>query len=334
MTKLTLGRLERQQLREAWQDEARDFTPWLAQPENLKLVSEVIGIDLELVGTEKSVGPFFADILCKDAITGNAVLIENQLERTDHSHLGQLLTYAAGRDSVTMVWTARNFTEEHRAALDWLNRHTDEGINFFALEIELYRIGDSAAAPRLNVVCKPNEWSKRVSESPSNSGSDELTENNRLQLEYWVAFQEHVNTRGTFLRFAKPQPRHWLHASLGRAGFKLAAIASLYDQVRQTFDGHENRAEFNIDVFNAKAYMEALRQIPNLESSLSLPEALTWYSAEGVRACRLYLRRNCNLKDRSAWPERHEWLRTRLEALHRTFAPIVKDLQPAEAAIT
>jgi hypothetical protein len=147
-----LGRLQKVDLREAWVSEANDFTPWLAQEENLKLLGDTIGIELELESQEKSVGPFRADILCKDTVTDNWVLIENQLERTDHTHLGQLLTYAAGLNAVTIVWIAERFTEEHRATLDWLNERTDEKINVFGLEVELWRIGDSPIAPKFNII--------------------------------------------------------------------------------------------------------------------------------------------------------------------------------------
>src|SRR5258708_3912238 len=144
MKSTSLGRLTKVDLREVFATEAGDFTPWLAREENLALLSESIGISLQCEAQEKEVGPFRADILCKDTMTDNWVLIENQIERTDHTHLGQLLTYAAGLQAVTIVWVAQRFTEEHRAALDWLNEHTDEQINFFGLEIELWKIGDSA----------------------------------------------------------------------------------------------------------------------------------------------------------------------------------------------
>ena len=135
-----LGRLKSVALRDAWLGEATDFTPWLAQPDNMALLSEAIGIELEVDSQETNVGPFRADILCRDTINGHYVLIENQLERTDHTHLGQLLTYAAGLEAVTIVWIASRFTDEHRAALDWLNNATTSGFNFFGLEIELWLI--------------------------------------------------------------------------------------------------------------------------------------------------------------------------------------------------
>ena len=167
MTKQSLGRLAPVDLREVWESEALDFTPWLAQPENMTLLGKAIGIELEVETQEKSVGPFRADILCKDTTTGDWVLIENQLERTDHTHLGQLLTYAAGLEAVTVVWVAGRFTDEHRAALDWLNAITAPTYAFFALEVELWRIDDSPVAPKFNVVSKPNDWSKTLKQAAS-----------------------------------------------------------------------------------------------------------------------------------------------------------------------
>lgn len=152
--------LERVQLRSVWFHEATSFTPWLAL--HIDLLGTCIGAQLEVQGKEKSIGIFRADIIAKDTITDEVVLIENQIERTDHSHLGQLLTYAAGVQAITIVWVACEFCDEHRAALDWLNEITNDGVRFFGMEIELWRIGDSAPAPRFNVVCKPNNWKKAV----------------------------------------------------------------------------------------------------------------------------------------------------------------------------
>ena len=158
-----LARLASINLREAWVSEPADFTPWLARKENLELLGESLGIPLELESTEQSVGPFAADILCRDPLSEQWVLIENQLAQTDHTHLGQIITYAAGLNAVTVIWIASKFVEQHRAALDWLNEITSEGTNFFGVEVELWRIGASPQmAPKFNIVSKPNAWSKQV----------------------------------------------------------------------------------------------------------------------------------------------------------------------------
>ena len=159
-----LVRLEPVDLRGVWSDEAKNFTPWLA--DNLDVLETTLEIGLELEGVEETVGRFKADIICKDTDDPAArrVLIENQLEQTDHNHLGQLLTYAAGLEAVTIIWIAKKFQEEHRAAIDWLNEITGKGIFFFGLEIELWRIEDSPPAPKFNIVSKPNDWSKSIRE--------------------------------------------------------------------------------------------------------------------------------------------------------------------------
>lgn len=146
----TLASLERVEVRVVWPSESKRFTPWLAK--NLDLLSKAIGVSLELEAEEKPIGAFKADILAKDILSNSWVIIENQLERTDHSHLGQLLTYAAGLKAVTIVWVAASFADEHRAAIDWLNEITDTSVRFFALELELWKIGDSPYAPKLETV--------------------------------------------------------------------------------------------------------------------------------------------------------------------------------------
>jgi hypothetical protein len=175
-----LSRLQPVDLREAWKNESADFTPWLASKENLPLLGEALGIELELESTEKSVGPFFADILCRVPGSDQWVLIENQLEQTDHTHLGQIITYAAGLNAVTVIWVARKFVEQHRAALDWLNEVTGEGTNFFGVEVELWRIGDSQMAPKFNVVSRPNSWVKQT-RKPTGQAWDEASFFDALQ---------------------------------------------------------------------------------------------------------------------------------------------------------
>jgi len=223
MSQINIGQLKKIDLREVWKSEPGDFTPWLAREDNIKLLGDTIGIELEVEAQEKAVGPFSADILCKDMINDHWVLVENQLERTDHTHLGQLMTYAAGLDAVTIIWIAQRFTDEHRAAVDWLNEISAEGFNFFGLEIELWQIGNSAQAPKFNIVCKPNNWSRTV-RSTRETGN--LTDTQKLQLEFFAQYKAYLD-ENTSIKSTNPQPRHYMNHSLGRSGFNLSSIASI-----------------------------------------------------------------------------------------------------------
>jgi hypothetical protein len=152
-----LGTLKRIEAREVWRDEARDFTPWLK--DNIGVLGEALGMDLDLVDSEVAVGPFSCDLMAKDLVGDRWVVIENQLEPTDHSHLGQLLTYGAGREASVFVWLSPRFRDEHRAAVDWLNEHSDERALFFGVEIEVVVIDDAPkAAPNFKLVSSPNRW--------------------------------------------------------------------------------------------------------------------------------------------------------------------------------
>ena len=324
MTMATFGRLQRVNLRDGWLSEATDFTPWLAREENLALLSETIGIQLELESQEKEVGPFRADILCKDTATDDWVLIENQLARTDHGHLGQLLTYAAGLKAVTIVWIAETFSDEHRAALDWLNERTDAKINLFGLEIELWRIGDSLVAPKFNIVCQPNDWTQTVQRAAIGAAGD-LTAHKQMQLKFWTAFKAHMEASGSFIRCQKPLPQQWMNHALGRSGVHLASIISTWNSETNKAEP-EVRAEVYLDGPSAKQEFEILMgQKERLERDLGF--TMTWYNREEQRSCRVFVRREADILDELQWPEHFEWLRSKLETMHRVFAPLMRKLK-------
>lgn len=320
-----LGRLKRIEPREIWVTEAGHFTPWLAQAENLCLLGEAIGIELELEAQEKSVGPFRADILCKNTVTDDWVLIENQLARTDHTHLGQLITYAAGLKAVTIVWIATPFTEEHRAALDWLNQITDSRFNFFGLEVELWRIGDSQIAPKFNIACQPNDWSKTVSEGAARVEKGALTEAKQLQLEFWTSFNGYVKAQNSQLRPTKPQPKSSMGISTGRSGFLLEAVASMWNNETESYDSNEIRAVLSVFVNGAKDYYKKLEEQKDIiENELGYP--LTWYNPDNAQVCRLYVRKSVDIQNRSDWVNQHQWLLKHLEEFHRVFVPRIRGL--------
>lgn len=248
-------------------------------------------------------GPFRADILSKDTVNNQWVLIENKIERTDHAHLGQLLTYASGLKAVIIVWIARRFTDEHRAALDWLNEITDSRVNFFGLEIELWRIGDSPIAPKFNIVSQPNDWSKTVAAGASQV-ENTLTESRLLQREFWSAFRDFVKDKDSRIKTTKALPQNWMNSAIGRSGIRLCAVASFWDSVKETYDSHELRTEVVLDDNNSKTYYEQLfAQKEKIENEMGEP--LNWHNPADKRVCRIYLRCGADLENRDNWSKQH-----------------------------
>src|SRR5258708_6773024 len=322
MTITALGRLTKVDLREVFATEAGGFTPWLAKDENLALVAESIGISLQCEAQEKEVGPFRADILCKDTVTDNWVLIENQIERTDHIHLGQLLTYAAGLQAVTIIWISRRFTDEHRAALDWLNEHTDENINFFGLEIELWKIGNSDVAPKFNIVSQPNDWSRSVQAAAKETG--QITEHKHIQLRFWIAFRDFME-KNSQVRCQKPYPQHWLYHPIGTSGFRLVSVISLYSS-ETAKRGPEIRVELDMFSDLAKQHFAGLeKQRTEIENACGLP--LIWHNPEQKNACRIYTKQNADFLHEDQWSAQQQWLKENLELFYRVFAPLMQNLE-------
>lgn len=319
MNAYKLGKLVKVELRDIWSSESSDFTPWLAREGNLSILAETLGLELELEAQEKAVGSFRADILCKDISTNAWVLIENQLERTDHSHLGQLLTYASGLEAVTIVWIAARFTEEHRSTLDWLNRITDETFRFFGVEVELWQIEDSPAAPRFNIVSKPNNWSKLVTQAARAIDEAELTSTKTLQLAYWAALGSVLVSRGGPLaKERKPQPQSWMAYSIGRTGFSVNA--SMARPKRQV------RAELYMSSPNAKAFFHLLyAQKTMIEGELGY--SLDWEELPEGKDTRISASLNdIDPEDQADWHRQHKWLAERMSDLHRVFVGRVRML--------
>ena len=315
----SLGRLQHVDLRTIWKSEPTEFTPWLARSENLALLGETLGLGLELEAQEKAVGPFRADIICKDINTGTWVLIENQLGRTDHTHMGQLLTYAAGLQAVTIVWLAARFTDEHRAVLDWLNKITHEDFHFFGLEIELWKICDSPAAPKFNIVSKPNDWSKSVAQAARMMDDTELSATKLNQREYWTALQNRLSTvGGPISSNRRAQPQSWMAYGIGRGGFHLGAAT---ERLKNLI-----RVELHLSGNNAKRHFSLLEQEKEkIEQELGY--ALKWEELPGDRDSRIsFYLENVNPEDESDWPRQHEWIVKHLNEMHRVFSQRVRDL--------
>ena len=311
-----LVRLEPVGLREVWPDEARNFTPWLA--DNLDVLEKTLDIGLELERVEEMVGQFKADIICKntDDPAARRVLIENQLEPTDHNHLGQLITYAAGLEAVTIVWIAEKFREEHRAAIDWLNETTGEGIFFFGLEIELWRIGGSPPAPKFNIVSKPNDWSKSIRER-----DNVITPVKEMRVAYWSDFHEVLNkVGGPVSGFRKAQPEPWMTYAVGKANFYLEA--AFKTRIKQVQVKLRMPSEFLDLLTQEKAAIEE-------ELGDGFSPLVSKKFAKGAWIAPPHLE-NVDPEKKSDWPQQHKWLAERLNKMHEVYAPRIKDLDPDE----
>lgn len=312
----SLGFLKKVNVRDIWQTEAQHFTPWLAQ--NLDVLAEALDMELEIEAQEKNVGPFRADILCKDTIDNSWVLIENQLERTDHTHLGQLMTYASGLKTVTIIWVATQFTEEHRSALDWLNNITDDSINFFGLEVELWQIGDSSVAPKFNIVSKPNDWSRSVGRAARQIETGALTDIKATQLEFWTKFADKLKET-SHLRLQKPKPQHWAMYSIGRSGFHLNGLHNTRDKCIgvELYIKHQNSKHFYNQLYAQKNEIEA-----------EIGHELIWKELPTKNATRIILYwHDVDPMDRARWNEYQEWLGQYIEAFDHAFRNRIRNLK-------
>lgn len=310
-----LSKLERVPLRKAWKHEASDFTPWLAEPDNLAALAEALSLsELELVAIEHSVGDFKLDMLCTDG--DEQVIVENQLEKTNHTHLGQVIAYAAGVGAKKVIWIAESFRAEHSAALEFLNDSTTDDLSFFAVEVELWRIGDSPLAPKFEVVVKPNDWTKTSREQARAATSASPTK--QFQLQLWKALVEKLANETPHIRPQKPRPQHWLNNSIGRAGFGLNFTVNTRDNrlgVELWMPGESAKQHF--------ANLEAKKA--EIEAALGFE--LDWQELPDARASRIAAWLNdVNPTDEARRPEYLQWYVDTVSKMDAVLRPIVKAL--------
>lgn len=220
----TLGKMTRtHDLRTVWPHERNDFSKWLGKEENLAMLGEAIDIDIVMEELESSVGGFSVDIYAFEEDTGRKIIIENQLEVTNHDHLGKIITYASGKDAEVIIWIVKEARDEHKKAIEWLNHHTDESIGFFLIEMELWQIDNSAPAPKFSVVERPNNWAKTMKAASS------LTDTQAIQYEFWQSFCNYAFNRQSFASvFTKRKvfPQHWYDLSIGNSNYHISLTAN------------------------------------------------------------------------------------------------------------
>ena len=301
-------------VREVWPDEAHDFTPWLA--ENPEHLSKALHMDLELEGVEVTVGPFSADVVLRDANTGQRVVVENYLETTDHDHLGKLITYAAGLEAHWAVLVAKTFRPEHRSALIWLNLISGEDSGFFGIEVHAVRIGDSPAAVQLGVVVAPDDFSRQA-----RAGTKAMTETQALYTDWWAEFLPALHDAHPGWSSARtPSYANWMNFPSGKGGVRYGlSFAYPTGASRYTL-----RAEVYVDD-GASMFSLLEAQRSRIEGECS--HELRWEPLEDARASRVAVYLDpANPADRSKWPEYRAWAIKTLGELRRAFSVPIKNL--------
>lgn len=281
MTEIQFGKLQDLPIREAWKHEAHEFTPWLA--ENIDHLSEAIGIPLELTGTEVAVESFSADILARNPMDDGIVLIENQLEQTDHTHLGQIMTYLAGLEAQTVIWIAPSFRAPHLSAIRWLNEHTADGFSFFAVKARVVRIGDSPFAPIFEVVEKPDRWQRKLKTETETQRSDLREQRDRY-----------------FTELCQKLPGQAGEVRKSRLVFPLPHAPSL----GVTVEIQRNRAMIFVTSETASEFGDIEAQIreaaPSIETDLGPIRETRWGGA-------LFTSTGCDIMDAKSWQKTLEW---------------------------
>ncbi len=209
---MKLGKIKEVDIRKVWAHEQYDFSKWLAAEENIKELGDTLNLALTDVETEKFVGSYRCDIICKDELTGKSVLIENQLEQTNHDHLGKIITYASGLDASVVVWIVAEARQEHASAIEWLNKHTDDDLAFFLIEVHAYTIGDSDPAPMFRIIEQPNDFARSV-KAVARQG--ELSDAQIKRQEFWTMFNDVIDQRGKPFNKRKATTDHWYEVAVG-----------------------------------------------------------------------------------------------------------------------
>jgi hypothetical protein len=287
-----LSRLSQLDPREVWAHEAHEFTPWLLA--NADHLAEVLGIDLELQAAEHAVGGFWLDLLGRDLTNDCVLIVENQLSATDHSHLGQLMTYAAGTDAATIVWMATDFREEHRQALDWLNNLSQGNARFFGIEIGAVRIVDSPPAPLFKLRAQPNDWHAVVATAAK--ATSEGGPKADAYRAFWSRFLERIHKEHPGWTNARvPGANNWFDLKSPIKGGHYAAVFNRNGRIS---------SELYIDSGEEEANLELLKRLESQRDAIesSFGGSLSWEELPGRRACRIAVYGEGDVLDR----ERHD----------------------------
>jgi hypothetical protein len=313
---MRLSHLRSIEPRAVWESEAQHFTPWLAEPENFDVLAKTLHfVDAEVEATERAVGAFSADIVARDR--DGLILIENQLEQTDHTHLGQILTYLAGlEETLKVVWISTRLRDEHRAAIDWLNSNTPSQFLFFGVELEVYQIEDSAAAPYFHVAARPNEWSRHISARARQAASGVADGRSQFYRKFWSFLAAYLEEHDDSFGSGNPPSRHWWRFGIGRAGFDLSVSATTRnDFIAVEVYIHNDSEKRKFDYF--------LRLRSEIEAEFG--ETLEWQRLDdGVGSRVTLIWRDAGVEDEANWPSFAAWYLDKLTRFKSVFGPRIR----------
>lgn len=306
--------MEEHSLRSVWPNEERDFTKWLTT--NIDLLTSEIGIEVEEVTREETVGDFSADIVAKEMNTGSQVVIENQYGSTDHNHLGKLLTYSAGRNAGFTIWIAESFRPEHRSVLEWLNESGPKDIRFFGIKPRVVTMeGSDTKGFEFEVIVEPNDWEREL--------TDSLTETERAYRDFFSSLtQAYAERRPDWYKLS-PQPQSWLTFGAGVSG--VGFVWSFHQ-------GPEFAVELYIDTSDKErneAVFNALKEDQHKIGSV-FDEELVWELLPEKRACRIKVPNQISGKvTQLGTVEKNqliEWGVDRMDAFQNELEPRVSNL--------
>ena len=293
-------------VREIWESEPRDFTPWLAK--NASLLFEEIGITAENINTEQGAGRYFVDITAEESLTEKKIIVENQLERTDHDHLGKLLTYASSFDACIIVWVVRDTTEEHQKAIEWFNDHMDDKIAFFLVTVEVYCIEDSKPAPKFKVIVEPNSWSKLI-KTPKNDTPTKLNHQR-----FWEGFKDFASNTDTKLSISrKPRPQAWYDIAVGSRNAHISlSLNTVKNQLYADIYITDNQKLYDRLFSKKKLFQE------NVEGEIE------WLPLEKRQASRIRRTLSGNPHDESHQEKYFAWMLKRSEEFAKAFKESIR----------
>lgn len=302
------GKLIQVDLREGWPHEALDFTKWLSKEENIELLSKDTGLNIKVLETEASTGRYSLDILAVDENTEEIIIIENQLEMTNHDHLGKLLVYGAGHNSTYQIWIVRDYRDEHKQAVDWLNEHTDEKINIFLVKLELWKIDDSAFAPKFQLISQPNNFVKGLNNSRTKNKGINGADITRLH--FWENFVNYCKENNAKIELTKPTSRNYFIINIRDSRCRIDVLYRISD----------GSIGCELYIPNNKDFFESLFQNKtDIENEIG--EILEWQPLESKTASRIEIRKKANVSlDGSNWDEAFEWLKVKAEAFKSVFS--------------